>query len=80
MKQIYRIYARLGVDLQTNIDNTFLMTRLQFWRFILDCNLHSYGVTLIEYDRMIGRKTISCENFYLKLIISSGMFTNRTNS
>jgi hypothetical protein len=31
------------------------MTRLQFWRFLLDCNLHGYGVTLVEYDRMIGR-------------------------
>jgi hypothetical protein len=31
------------------------MTRMQFWRFIIDCNLHSYGVTLIEYDRMIGK-------------------------
>lgn len=49
------MYARLGADLQTNIDNTFLMTRIQFWRFILDCNLHSYGITLIEYDRMIGK-------------------------
>ncbi|CAF3897884.1 unnamed protein product [Adineta steineri] len=54
LNRLYRIYARLGVDLETNIDNTFLMTRIQFWRFILDCNLHSYGVTLIEYDRMIA--------------------------
>ncbi len=32
------------------------MTRIQFWRFILDCNLHSYGVTPMEYDRMIGKR------------------------
>lgn len=61
LKQIYRIYARLGVDLQTNIDNTFLMNRLQFWRFLLDCNLHSYGVTLMEYDRLIA-ECLSKEN------------------
>ncbi|CAF0786054.1 unnamed protein product, partial [Didymodactylos carnosus] len=54
LKQIYRFYSRLGSDPQTNIDNTFLMTRLQLWRFILDCQLHSYGVTTVEYDCLIG--------------------------
>ncbi|CAF3844961.1 unnamed protein product [Rotaria magnacalcarata] len=63
LKQIYRIYARLGVDLQTNIDNTFLMTRIQFWRFILDCNLHSYGVTTTEYDRLIA-ECLPTENIH----------------
>lgn len=56
MKQIYRVYARLGVDLQTNVDNTFLLTRMQFWRFVLDCHLHNYGVTTMEYDRLIGKR------------------------
>jgi len=42
------------------------MTRIQFWRFILDCNLHSYGVTLIEYDRLIGKAK---KNFIIDLII-----------
>ncbi|CAF3379397.1 unnamed protein product [Rotaria socialis] len=63
LKQIYRIYARLGVDLQTNIDNTFLMTRIQFWRFVLDCNLHSYGVTTTEYDRLIA-ECLPTENMH----------------
>ncbi|CAF1065417.1 unnamed protein product [Adineta ricciae] len=63
LNQLYRLYARLGVDIQTNVDNTFLMTRMQFWRFILDCNLHSYGVTLIEYDRMIA-ECLPTENIH----------------
>ncbi|CAF1308496.1 unnamed protein product [Rotaria sordida] len=63
LKQIYRIYARLGIDLQTNIDNTFLMTRIQFWRFILDCNLHSYGITPMEYDRLIA-ECLPTENIH----------------
>ena len=32
------------------------MTRMQFWRFILDCNLHSYGIATMEYDRLIGNE------------------------
>ncbi|CAF1078293.1 unnamed protein product [Rotaria sp. Silwood1] len=63
LKSIYRIYARLGVDLQTNIDNTFLMTRIQFWRFILDCNLHGYGLTPMEYDRLIA-ECLPTENIH----------------
>ena len=34
------------------------MTRMQFWRFVLDCNLHAYEVTLMEYDRMIGKENL----------------------
>lgn len=55
------------------------MTRLQFWRFILDCNLHSYGVTLMEYDRMIGKEKIY-RNLIKNFIFLSGMFTNRKSS
>jgi hypothetical protein len=43
------------------------MTRLQFWRFMLDCNLHSYGVTPMEYDRMIGKKNCFIDN--LKIFV-----------
>ena len=69
LKQIYRIYARLGVDLQNNIDNTFLMNRMQFWRFLLDCNLHGYGVTLMEYDRWIG-EFVDCFFFVFRICFS----------
>jgi hypothetical protein len=80
LNQIYRTYARLGVDLQGNVDNTFLMTRMQFWRFILDCRLHEYGVTPMEYDRMIGKGIILRDQIDLHLIRSfliSRLFTDR---
>jgi hypothetical protein len=50
------MYARLGVDPQASEDNTYLLTRMQLWRFLLDCRLHHYGLSLMDYDRLIGEK------------------------
>ena len=51
LKNIYSFYSGLG-HLGT-ADNTFVMTRLQFWRFLKDCRIHDQDVTLIEMDRFI---------------------------
>lgn len=51
LKQIYTFYSGLGQQLST--DNTFALTRLQFWRFLKDCQVHYHGVTLVEMDRFI---------------------------
>ncbi|KAK3716085.1 hypothetical protein QZH41_019631 [Actinostola sp. cb2023] len=58
LKQIYCFYSGLGQLLST--DNTFALTRMQFWRFLKDCQMHYHGVTLVEMDRFIdpyGRST-----------------------
>ena len=51
-KHIYRFYSGLGHE--ESRDNTFVMTRLQFWRFLKDCLLHESGVSLSDMDRAGG--------------------------
>ncbi|NXJ08347.1 R10B2 protein, partial [Odontophorus gujanensis] len=51
LRRVYTFYSSLGFD--DSPDNTFLMTRLQFWRFLKDCRLHHSTVTLAEMDRML---------------------------
>lgn len=52
LKQIYTFYSGLGQEYST--DNTFAMTRMQFWRFLKDCKIHHHGVTLVEMDRFVS--------------------------
>ncbi|XP_035404649.1 radial spoke head 10 homolog B-like isoform X4 [Cygnus atratus] len=56
LRRVYSFYSSLGCD--DAHDNTFLMTRLQFWRFLKDCQLHHSNITLAEMDRILsGDKT-----------------------
>ncbi|XP_065589029.1 radial spoke head 10 homolog B [Cyrtonyx montezumae] len=52
LRRIYTFYSSLGCD--DSPDNTFLMTRLQFWRFLKDCCFHHSTVTLAEMDRVLN--------------------------
>ncbi|XP_069501740.1 radial spoke head 10 homolog B isoform X2 [Ambystoma mexicanum] len=52
LRRIYHLYSSLGHDI--SVDNTFLMTRFQFWRFLLDCRFHHYDMTLSDMDRMLN--------------------------
>uniref|UniRef100_A0A8C3WEL5 Radial spoke head 10 homolog B n=1 Tax=Catagonus wagneri TaxID=51154 RepID=A0A8C3WEL5_9CETA len=52
LRRIYSFYSSLGCD--RSLDNTFLMTRLHFWRFLKDCKLHHHKVTLADMDRVLG--------------------------
>ncbi|XP_041830133.1 radial spoke head 10 homolog B isoform X2 [Melanotaenia boesemani] len=59
LRSVYSFYSRLG---QTpSPDNTFLLSRLQFWRLLKDCHIHQHGVTLQEIDHIINEKTSSAE-------------------
>nr|KAG5709598.1 hypothetical protein BaRGS_001648 [Batillaria attramentaria] len=53
LRKIYNFYGQLGYE--ESPDNTFTMTRMQFWRFIKDCCFHHEGVGLTEMDRFIGK-------------------------
>ncbi|KAM4632270.1 radial spoke head 10 homolog B [Discoglossus pictus] len=50
LQKMYRYYSSLAKE---NLDNTFLMTKLQFWRFLKDCKLHHYKLSLSEIDRIL---------------------------
>ncbi|KAM4024956.1 radial spoke head 10 homolog B isoform 2-T2 [Anomaloglossus baeobatrachus] len=52
LRKTYKFYSSRGND--HCFDNTFLMTRLQFWRFLKDCRFHHYGLTLCDMDRILA--------------------------
>lgn len=52
LKKIYTFYSGLGHE--ESLDNTFIMNKMQFWRFLKDCRLHDTGVSLTEMDRLTG--------------------------
>eukprot|EP00794_Sanderia_malayensis_P019213 gene19213-21137_t len=49
LKHVYKCYSSLG-KAECNSDNTFVMNRIQFWRFLKDCDLHVLGRSLTEMD------------------------------
>ncbi|KAM9556260.1 radial spoke head 10 homolog B isoform 2-T2 [Guaruba guarouba] len=56
LRRIYTFYSSLGCG--DSFDNTFLMTKLQFWRFLKDCRFHHSNISLAEMDRILrGDKT-----------------------
>ncbi|XP_055661309.1 radial spoke head 10 homolog B-like isoform X2 [Falco peregrinus] len=56
LRRVYTFYSGLGCD--HSLDNAFLMTKLQFWRFLKDCQFHHSTLTLAEMDRLLsGDKT-----------------------
>ena len=52
LRRIYNFYSSLGCD--RSLDNTFLMTKLHFWRFLKDCKFHHHNITLADMDRVLG--------------------------
>ncbi|XP_054439430.1 radial spoke head 10 homolog B-like [Pteronotus mesoamericanus] len=52
LRRIYSFYSSLGCD--CSLDDTFLMTKLHFWRFLKDCKLHHHKITLADMDRVLG--------------------------
>ncbi|NWU63253.1 R10B2 protein, partial [Pterocles burchelli] len=52
LRRIYTFYSSLGCG--HSFDNTFLMTKLQFWRFLKDCRFHHSNITLAEMDRILS--------------------------
>ncbi|KAM9305516.1 radial spoke head 10 homolog B [Gastrophryne carolinensis] len=51
LRKTYKYYSSLGNE--NCFDNAFLMTKLQFWRFLKDCKMHHYSLTLSEMDRIV---------------------------
>nr|XP_054772682.1 LOW QUALITY PROTEIN: radial spoke head 10 homolog B-like [Lytechinus pictus] len=59
LKKVYSYYSGLGHD--ASPDNTFIMTRLQFWRFLKDSRLHHLDATLAEMDRILAADKTSTD-------------------
>ena len=55
LRMIYSYYSQLGFS--ESADNTFVMNRMQFWRFLKDCRLHHHDTTLADMDRVLGKPT-----------------------
>ena len=53
LRKIYAFYSNIGYE--ESPDNTYIMNRMQFWRFIKDCRLHHNDMTMMEMDRILGR-------------------------
>ncbi|XP_027733963.1 radial spoke head 10 homolog B2 isoform X1 [Empidonax traillii] len=51
LRRVYNFYSALGCV--HSPDNTFLMTKLQFWRFLKDCRFHLSKISLAEMDRVV---------------------------
>ncbi|XP_071616548.1 radial spoke head 10 homolog B isoform X1 [Heliangelus exortis] len=62
LRRIYTFYSSLGCD--HSLDNTFLMTKFQFWRFLKDCQFHHANITLAEMDRMLSGDKIPPEEIH----------------
>ncbi|GLD57584.1 radial spoke head 10 homolog B2 [Lates japonicus] len=55
LRSIYTFYSRLGHA--HSLDNTFLLSRLQLWRLLKDCNIHHHDITLTQIDHYIKEDT-----------------------
>ncbi|KAJ7410751.1 hypothetical protein WISP_106457 [Willisornis vidua] len=51
LRRVYNFYSALGCV--HSPDNTFFMTKLQFWRFLKDCQFHHSKETLAAMDRIV---------------------------
>ena len=72
LRKIYTYYSRLGFE--DSPDNTFVMSRMQFWRFLKDIKLHHNEVTLTEMDRVLGK-----ENRLYQSNVDANSFLNWCN-
>ncbi|KAM8729017.1 radial spoke head 10 homolog B isoform 3-T3 [Acanthopagrus schlegelii] len=59
LRSIYSFYSRLGHACSP--DNTALLTRLQFWRLLKDCNIHHHSITLTQIDRFTREDDTAAE-------------------
>ncbi|XP_054455118.1 radial spoke head 10 homolog B isoform X2 [Anoplopoma fimbria] len=59
LRSVYSFYSRLGHA--HSPDNPFLLSRLQFWRLLKDCNIHHQGITLTQIDHFIREDATPAE-------------------
>ncbi|XP_030196396.1 radial spoke head 10 homolog B isoform X1 [Gadus morhua] len=57
LRSIYSFYSSLGHA--ESPDNVFLLSRLQYWRLLLDCKVHHHGCSLAQLDRLVPGELLS---------------------
>eukprot|EP00062_Callorhinchus_milii_P008970 gi/632952277/ref/XP_007891763.1/ PREDICTED: radial spoke head 10 homolog B isoform X2 [Callorhinchus milii] len=62
LKRMYGFYSCLGHE--PSIDNTFLLNKLQFWRFLKDCKFHHHHLTIVEMDRIFYEDFAAVEEIH----------------
>ncbi|XP_046357024.1 radial spoke head 10 homolog B-like [Haliotis rufescens] len=70
LRKVYNYYSCLGYE--ESPDNTFIMNKMQFWRFLKDCQLDHEDATLMDMDRVIGlgynKPSYSLHNPYERIL------------
>lgn len=69
LRTIYNFYCKLGFE--DSPDNTYVMSRLQFWRFLKDCCFHHQEISLAKMDRILttdSSQLADCHNPYGKIL------------
>ncbi|XP_034049391.1 radial spoke head 10 homolog B [Thalassophryne amazonica] len=59
LKSMYRFYSKLCES--RSPDKNFLLSRLQLWRLLKDCNVHHHDVTLSQIDLLITEDATSSQ-------------------
>ncbi|KAM9336614.1 radial spoke head 10 homolog B [Symphorus nematophorus] len=59
LRSIYSFYSRLFHT--HSPDNILVLTRLQLWRLLKDCNIHHHDITLTQIDHFIRENAIATE-------------------
>ncbi|CAL1526160.1 unnamed protein product [Lymnaea stagnalis] len=70
LRRVYGFYSMLGYE--GSPDNTYIMNKLQFWRFLKDICLHHDKYSLADMDRLIGecykKSKVELHNPYEKIL------------
>lgn len=70
LKSIYSFYSRLGHS--QSLDNTFLLSRMQLWRLLKDCNIHHHDITLTQLDLYTrGERDNQIDSFIMIVILDA---------
>ncbi|KAM7038646.1 radial spoke head 10 homolog B isoform 1-T2 [Acridotheres tristis] len=74
LREIYYFYSSLGCS--PSPDGTYVMTKLQFWRFLKDCEFH-LSKTLAEMDRLLrGDKPLKDIHHPLEILLFRTFVSN----
>ncbi|XP_057291662.1 radial spoke head 10 homolog B2-like isoform X2 [Hydractinia symbiolongicarpus] len=65
MKHMYKFYSCLGVN--HSIDNTYVMSKLQYCRFLKDYKIHTYDLSLVDIERSLDDQAKCVDDCFKKI-------------
>lgn len=70
LRSAYSFYSGLGRA--PSPGGSFLLSRLQLWRLLKDCNVHRHGISPAQMDRFIGgEQDCSASNTHHRTFVAS---------